>query len=83
MKFEEIDTVLESSCFNKFIAIVGIIGNTLELAPPAGLYPEIWGKIDTILIGVVGIFLIICYVFIFGKLLKLSKDLISISHENV
>ena len=63
--------------------MVGITGNTLELAPPTGLYPEIWGKIDTILIGVVGIFLIIWYVLIFGKLLKLSKDLISISHENV
>ena len=39
--------------------MVGITGNTLELAPPTGLYPEIWGKINTILIRVVGIFLII------------------------
>jgi hypothetical protein len=65
--------VLKSSCFIKFIAIVGIIGNTLELGPPTEFYTIIWGKIDTILIGVRGIFLIICYVLIFGKLLKLSK----------
>jgi len=56
LRFEGIDTVLESSFLLSLLLIVGIIGNTLELAPPTGLYPEIWGKIDTILIGVLGIF---------------------------
>jgi hypothetical protein len=60
--------------FGKPVAIVGIIGNTLELGPPTGLYPEIWGKIDPVLIGLGGVFLMIWYSMIVVKLFKLSRS---------
>jgi len=66
--------MLRSSDFGKPVAIVGIIGNILELGPPTGLYPEIWGKIDPILIGIGGVFLMIWYILIAVKLLKLSRS---------
>jgi hypothetical protein len=66
--------MLKSPDFGKTIAIIGIIGNALELGPPTGLYPEIWGKIDPVLIGIGGVFLMIWYALIVVKLLKLAKS---------
>jgi hypothetical protein len=57
-----------------FIFIVGIIGNTLELGPPTGLYPDIWGKIDPVLIGIGGVFLMIWYTLIVVKLFNLASQ---------
>jgi hypothetical protein len=66
--------MLKSPGFGKAVAITGIIGNALELGPPTGLYPEMWGKIDPVLIGIGGVFLMIWYILIAVKLLKLSDS---------
>ncbi len=65
--------MLASPAYGKLIGTVGIAGNALELGPPTGLYPDIWGKIDPILIGMGGLFLMVWYALIFSKLLRLSN----------
>lgn len=66
--------MLRSPDFGKTVAWIGIVGNVLELGPPTGLYPEIWGKIDPVLIGIGGVFLMVWYTLIAVKLLKLAKS---------
>lgn len=64
--------MFRSSDFGKLISIIGIVGFTLEQGPPMGLYPEIWNKIDPILIGLGGFLIMIWYLLIFIKLIKLA-----------
>ncbi len=65
--------MLSSPDYGKWIGIVGIAGNALELGPPTGLYPDLWGKIDPILIGIGGLFLMVWYALIFFKLHELAR----------
>ncbi len=65
--------MMKSPDYGRISGAVGIAGNTLQLGPPAGLYPDIWGKIDPVLIGIGGLFLMVWYWMIFIQLLALAK----------
>ncbi len=64
--------MFSSPDYGKWIGIVGIAGGALELGPPTGLYPDLWGKIDPILIGIGGLCLMVWYALIFFKLRNLA-----------
>lgn len=66
--------MMKSPDYGRSIGAVGIAGNVLQLGPPTGLYPDIWGKIDPLLIGIGGLFLLVWYGMIFIKLLALAKN---------
>lgn len=65
--------MMKSPDYGRTIGVAGITGNALQLGPPTGLYPDIWGKIDPFLIGIGGLFLMVWYWMIFIKLLALAK----------
>ncbi len=63
-----------SSSYGNVIGWIGITGSALELGPPTGLYPEVWGRIDPVLIGLGGLLLMIWYFEIFERLLGLANQ---------
>jgi len=65
--------MLRSKRFSPAIAIVGIVGNALELGPPAILMPPIYLKIDPLAVAVGGLLLLIWYAAIGVKLWKEPK----------
>jgi hypothetical protein len=65
--------MLRSKKFSPAIAIVGIVGNALELGPPAILMPPIYLKIDPLAVAVGGLLLLIWYAAIGVKLWKEPK----------
>jgi hypothetical protein len=64
--------MLKSGVFNKTTAIIGIIGNALELGLPPSIDPAFFLIIDPVLIGIGGVFLIVWYCLISVKLFQQS-----------
>jgi hypothetical protein len=62
--------MLKGSIFGKATAIIGIVGNALELGLPPSIDPAFFMKVDPFLIGIGGVFIIIWYVLISLKLIK-------------
>ena len=65
--------MLRSQVFAKWVAIIGIVGYTLELGLPPSIDPAWFLKIDPILIGIGGVILIVWYIAIAVKLIEMSK----------
>lgn len=65
--------MLRSNTFSKVTAYAGIIGNVLQLGPPPGYGPAIFFKIDPILIGIGGVFLMVWLFLIARRLFQLGS----------
>ena len=65
--------MLRSQVFAKWVAILGIVGYTLELGLPPSIDPAWFLQIDPILIGIGGVILIVWYIAIAVKLIEMSK----------
>jgi|WetSurMetagenome_2_1015567.scaffolds.fasta_scaffold369060_1 hypothetical protein len=66
--------MLQSKTFSRKTAWAGIIGFILQLGPPPGYGPDIFFKIDPILIGIGGVFLLVWLALIAARLFELGKD---------
>ena len=62
--------MLTGSTFGKATAVVGIVGNALELGLPPAIDPVFFLKVDPFLIGIGGVVIIVWYVLIAVRLLK-------------
>jgi hypothetical protein len=65
--------MFKSKDYGRVMAIIGMVGFILEQGPPAGIYPQFWKEIDPILIGIGGVFIIVWYLLVFIKLIRLSN----------
>ena len=65
--------MLRSQVFAKWVAIIGIVGYTLELGLPPSIDPAWFLQIDPILIGIGGVLLIVWYIAIAVKFVEASK----------
>ena len=66
--------MLRSQVFAKWVAILGIVGFTLELGLPPAIDPPWFIQIDPLLIGIGGVILIVWYIAIAVKLYKISRS---------
>ena len=66
--------MLQSGLFARTIAILGIVGNALELGLPPSIDPAFFLRIDPILIGIGGVLLIIWYAALAMKLWREKSD---------
>jgi hypothetical protein len=66
--------MLRSHVFAKWIAIIGIVGFTLELGLPPSIDPAWFLKIDPLLIGIGGVLLIVWYIAIAVRFVEVSKS---------
>jgi len=66
--------MLESGIFGKTVAIIGIIGNALELGLPSEIESSTFLKIDPVLIAIGGVLIIIWNIFIGLKLLQKASE---------
>lgn len=65
--------MLRSQVFAKWVAILGIVGYTLELGLPPSIDPPWFLQIDPLLIGIGGVLLIIWYIAIAVKFVQISR----------
>jgi hypothetical protein len=65
--------MLRSQVFAKWVAILGIVGYTLELGLPPSIDPPWFLQIDPLLIGIGGVILIIWYIAISVQFYKISR----------
>jgi hypothetical protein len=68
--------MLKGSMFGKGTAVIGIVGNALELGLPPSINPAFFMKVDPFLIGIGGVFIIVWYVFISLRLIKERKPIV-------
>jgi hypothetical protein len=66
--------MLKDENFSKITACAGIVGNTLQFGPPPGYGPDWFFKIDPILIGIGGVFLLAWLLLIAMHLFKFETD---------
>jgi hypothetical protein len=66
--------MLRSQVFAKWVAIIGIVGFTLELGLPPSIDPAWFLQIDPLLIGIGGVMLIVWYIAIAVKFVEVSKS---------
>jgi len=67
--------MLRSGIFSKPTAILGIVGNVLELGPPAQFVPwQSYYTADAVVIAIGGVLLVAWYFLIARKLLQLSRS---------
>jgi hypothetical protein len=66
--------MLESGIFGKTVAIIGIVGNALELGLPPEIESSTFLKIDPVVIAIGGVLIIIWNVFIASKLLQKALE---------
>ena len=67
--------MLKSHTFSKTTAYAGIVGNALQLGPPPGYGPDLFFKIDPILIGIGGVFLMVWLFLIAKQFFRLASIL--------
>ena len=68
--------MLQTGKFPKGVAILGIVGNTLQLGPPVPLMPHLYVEVDPFLIFVGGVILLFWYMAIAIKLWRRPKKII-------
>ncbi len=74
--------MLQNTTFSKATAYTGIIGNILQLGPPPGYGPAIFFKIDPVLIGVGGVFLMAWLLLIATRLFQIGAGGLKVEKQN-
>lgn len=67
--------MLQSGKFPKSVAIVGIVGNALQLGPPVSLLPPLYLKVDPFLVGIGGIILLFWYAAVALRLWRAEENI--------